>query len=96
MTQPLPFSTLSPFGSDLTILLLTMKGKNTEAENAKAFSSVIIKEPEKNIDRKYPTNKALDENNNEGIYKTPRAKVKKRNSDVEKMLKQQLVHQYTK
>lgn len=30
MTQPLPFNVRSPLGSDLTNLLLTMKGKKTK------------------------------------------------------------------
>jgi hypothetical protein len=30
MTQSLPFATLSPVGSDLTSMLLTMKGKNDD------------------------------------------------------------------
>jgi hypothetical protein len=37
MAQPLPFSTLSSLGSDLTSLLLMMKGKNTKEETCRRF-----------------------------------------------------------
>jgi hypothetical protein len=65
VTQPLPFSTSSPLGSDLTSLLLTMNDKNTKEETTKASSSVIVKNQQK--DRpKISHEKPSDQNNNEG------------------------------
>jgi hypothetical protein len=38
MTQSLPFTALSPLGSDLTSMLLTMKGKNEEEAAVKTLA----------------------------------------------------------
>jgi hypothetical protein len=45
VTRPLPFSTLSPLGLDLSILL--MKDKNAEEEVAKGCSKAVMEESSK-------------------------------------------------
>jgi hypothetical protein len=37
MTRPLPFAMLSPLGSDLTSLLVTMKNKNAKEETQRVL-----------------------------------------------------------
>lgn len=47
MVRPLPFSTLSPFRSDLTSLLLMMNGKNVKGGMGKAPSDAVVEESTK-------------------------------------------------
>jgi hypothetical protein len=66
MTQPLPFATLSPLGSDLTNLLLTVKGMYDEGVIAKTSVATITQGTTK-LSNKGPQMRSLMR----AIFRTP-------------------------
>lgn len=77
MTQPLHFSALSPLGSDLTSLLMTMKGKNVEEETTKASLDMIVEESTRTRTEDVPQKKRRIKIVMGAISKTLAAKEKK-------------------
>jgi hypothetical protein len=83
MTRPLPFSTLSPLGSDPCSLLLTMKDKNAEGVAAQGPSEVAIEESTKARVESAPQKKCRIKIVMKAICKTPPAEAKKKASIAE-------------